>query len=493
MAFPSFAMTCGRACSPMHSARSSAATTRSRCSVAMRARQAPTTRSPSIQYLDLKTYLVGDINTKVDRASMAHSLEVREPLMDHPLVEWLATLPSSLKVRGQEGKWLLKKAMEPQVCRGRSCTGRKWALPCRSRDGSAVRCRNRLRDAVLGERLATTGFFNRRYLEELVDHHQSGRRDYSSLAVDAPDVRCVPAQRRGRVRRRRAAPRGRVTAPCASCTSSITRFRRTAVIRFALSPSCANSARADGKRCSSRRPGTGAGSADVEDVDGWRFHRTPLQPNWLSSVPGCPSICRRWRPPQPRIKELVRDVPPGHPARAFAGAECAAGIAGRTPPAAFRSSTSCGRCGRMRPSIIGRRREGSLRYRASRALETFALRHADHVTTICDGLRDEIEARGIAARRITVIANAVDIDAIPHSAAEPDAELRARARPRRQDRASASRAPSMRYEGLDLLIEATALLAPRHPRICACFSSAVVRRKLPQGDGRRERWSRTVA
>ena len=70
-----------------------------------------------IQYLDLKTYLVGDINTKVDRASMAHSLEVREPLMDHPLVEWLATLPSSLKVRGQEGKYLLKKAMEPHLPR----------------------------------------------------------------------------------------------------------------------------------------------------------------------------------------------------------------------------------------------------------------------------------------------------------------------------------------------------------------------------------------
>ncbi len=54
-----------------------------------------------VQYLDLKTYLVGDINTKVDRASMAHSLEVREPLMDHPLVEWLASLPNSLKVQGQ--------------------------------------------------------------------------------------------------------------------------------------------------------------------------------------------------------------------------------------------------------------------------------------------------------------------------------------------------------------------------------------------------------
>ncbi len=45
-----------------------------------------------IQYIDLHTYLIGDINTKVDRASMAHSLEVREPLMDHQLVEWLATL-----------------------------------------------------------------------------------------------------------------------------------------------------------------------------------------------------------------------------------------------------------------------------------------------------------------------------------------------------------------------------------------------------------------
>ena len=56
-----------------------------------------------IQYVDIKTYLVGDINTKVDRASMAHSLEVREPLMDHKLVEWLATLPSGLKIKGQEG------------------------------------------------------------------------------------------------------------------------------------------------------------------------------------------------------------------------------------------------------------------------------------------------------------------------------------------------------------------------------------------------------
>jgi len=131
------------------------------------------------QYLDLKTYLVGDINTKVDRASMAHSLEVREPLMDHPLVEWLASLPSSLKVREGEGKWLLKKAMEPRL---------SHELLYRPKMGFAVPLarwfrgplRRRVHDALLGERLADTGFFNRDVLEELVAQHQSGRRDYSA-------------------------------------------------------------------------------------------------------------------------------------------------------------------------------------------------------------------------------------------------------------------------------------------------------------------------
>jgi asparagine synthase (glutamine-hydrolysing) len=132
-----------------------------------------------VQYLDLKTYLVGDINTKVDRASMAHSLEVREPLMDHPLVEWLATLPSSLKVHGQEGKWLLKKAMEPRLPR---------EILYRPKMGFAVPLgrwfrgplRARVRAALLGDRLVGTGFFDRRYLRRLVEQHESGLRDQSS-------------------------------------------------------------------------------------------------------------------------------------------------------------------------------------------------------------------------------------------------------------------------------------------------------------------------
>jgi asparagine synthase (glutamine-hydrolysing) len=131
------------------------------------------------QYLDLKTYLVGDINTKVDRASMAHSLEVREPLMDHPLVEWLCGLPSALKVRGGEGKWLLKKALAPRL---------PAEVLYRPKMGFAVPLARwfrgplnpRVREVMLGDRLPASGIFEASFLRRLVDDHQSGLRDYSA-------------------------------------------------------------------------------------------------------------------------------------------------------------------------------------------------------------------------------------------------------------------------------------------------------------------------
>jgi len=132
-----------------------------------------------VQYLDMKTYLVGDINTKVDRASMAHSLEVREPLMDHELLEWLATLPTSLKVQGQEGKVLLKKAMEPQL---------PHEVLYRPKMGFAVPLarwfrgplKQRMHDALFGERMADTGWFERAEMQRLVAAHESGRHDCSA-------------------------------------------------------------------------------------------------------------------------------------------------------------------------------------------------------------------------------------------------------------------------------------------------------------------------
>lgn len=147
-----------------------------------------------IQYIDLHTYLIGDINTKVDRASMAHSLEVREPLMDHELVEWLATLPSHLKMRGSESKYLLKKSMEPLL---------PPDIMYRPKMGFAVPLsrwfrgplRQRVRDTLLKGQIAESGWFNPEVIKKIVEQHESGLGDHSTpiwtlLMFDA-FMRCV--------------------------------------------------------------------------------------------------------------------------------------------------------------------------------------------------------------------------------------------------------------------------------------------------------------
>jgi asparagine synthase (glutamine-hydrolysing) len=132
-----------------------------------------------IQYIDTHTYLVGDINTKVDRASMAHSLEVREPLMDHELVEWLATLPSSIKMHGAEGKYVFKKAMEsylPNDVLYRPKMG--FAVPLARWFRGPLK--TRVRSALLDGQLAQSGWFDSATIAQLIDQHESGVRDHST-------------------------------------------------------------------------------------------------------------------------------------------------------------------------------------------------------------------------------------------------------------------------------------------------------------------------
>ena len=144
------------------------------------AERAPADDSLSlIQYLDLKTYLAGDILTKVDRASMAHSLEVRVPLLDHKLVEWMSGLPPTWKLNRGTGKYIFKKAMVPYL---------PEAILDRRKMGFAVpiaawfrgQLRQALKDAVLGPRLMDSGVFNGDALRALVEQHQSGARDHSA-------------------------------------------------------------------------------------------------------------------------------------------------------------------------------------------------------------------------------------------------------------------------------------------------------------------------
>jgi asparagine synthase (glutamine-hydrolysing) len=132
-----------------------------------------------IQYLDYKNWLVGDINTKVDRASMAHSLEVREPLMDHQLIEWLATLPSSLKINGGEGKYVFKKAFEPLLPHDilyRSKMG--FSVPLASWLRGPLT--ERMRESVLSQRMLDSGYFNEATLRTLIDQHLSRQSDHST-------------------------------------------------------------------------------------------------------------------------------------------------------------------------------------------------------------------------------------------------------------------------------------------------------------------------
>jgi asparagine synthase (glutamine-hydrolysing) len=132
-----------------------------------------------IQYLDMKTYLPGDILTKVDRASMAHALEVRVPLLDHKLVEWISGLPPEMKLKGSEGKYIFKKSMEkylPHDILYRRKQG--FAVPLAAWFRGPLR--ERVQQALLGPTLADTGMFNQDFLRELVEQHLSGRRDYSA-------------------------------------------------------------------------------------------------------------------------------------------------------------------------------------------------------------------------------------------------------------------------------------------------------------------------
>lgn len=132
------------------------------------------------QYADLKFWMPGDILTKVDRTSMAVSLEAREPLLDHRLVEFAARLPGNLRVKGSTGKYLLKKCMErylPNDILYRSKQGfvtpiAQWLRGPLAHDARAI-----ANSSALGQ----TGFFSPKALEKLADAHIRGMSDNSRI------------------------------------------------------------------------------------------------------------------------------------------------------------------------------------------------------------------------------------------------------------------------------------------------------------------------
>lgn len=142
--------------------------------------QAPT-KDPLSQmlYVDTKTYMLGDILTKVDRMSMATSLEVRVPLLDHVFVEWVTGLPSSWKLRGTQQKYILRKLAErvgvPLEALNRPKQG--FAMPL------VHWIRHELKELILSvllePRTLQRGYFRPEGIRRLLNDHFQGRRDYS--------------------------------------------------------------------------------------------------------------------------------------------------------------------------------------------------------------------------------------------------------------------------------------------------------------------------
>jgi asparagine synthase (glutamine-hydrolysing) len=131
------------------------------------------------QYLDLKTYLPGDILVKVDRTGMAHSLEVRMPFLDHTFVDWAARLPARTKLRGGNSKLVLKEALKGRVPKpifDRPKMG--FSIPLA--DWLRGPFRPRLESAIAGALLNGCGWFEPAALARLSAAHQSGRSDHSA-------------------------------------------------------------------------------------------------------------------------------------------------------------------------------------------------------------------------------------------------------------------------------------------------------------------------
>ncbi len=133
----------------------------------------------ALQRIDIATYLPGDILAKVDRTSMAVSLESRVPLLDHRLMELVATIPSALKLRGGTGKYLLKRAMAadlpPEIL-----TRRKMGFGVPLGAWFRHELRDMARDVLLGSRARQRGIFRVSEVEALLATHDTGRRDYSA-------------------------------------------------------------------------------------------------------------------------------------------------------------------------------------------------------------------------------------------------------------------------------------------------------------------------
>ena len=123
---------------------------------------------------DLQTYMPCDLMTKVDIASMAHSLEARQPLLDYRLVEWAAALPSHLKLRGNQGKYLLRQTFH-ELLPKEIWTRPKMGFGVPIAKWFRTSLRDRTYDALASKDTRCHAFFRPEAIRSLIDAHMSGK------------------------------------------------------------------------------------------------------------------------------------------------------------------------------------------------------------------------------------------------------------------------------------------------------------------------------
>ena len=132
----------------------------------------------SLLYIDSKTYLPGDILTKVDRASMAVSLEARVPLLDHKLIEFVTRIPAGMKMAGLETKHVFKQAISdliPAEILNRPKQG--FGVPIQQWINRQLR--DRIRDTLSDPKTQQRGYVSQSHVKVLLSEHENGRRDHS--------------------------------------------------------------------------------------------------------------------------------------------------------------------------------------------------------------------------------------------------------------------------------------------------------------------------
>ena len=136
------------------------------------------TELKKMSYVDFKSWLPDDLLVKADKMTMAASLELRVPFLDHKIVEYAANLPDQFRLNGNQGKYLLKKFAE-NIIPNEIIYRKKKGFPVPIAQWFKGELYDKTREILLDEKSLNRGYFNKGYIENILNRHKNGKEDLS--------------------------------------------------------------------------------------------------------------------------------------------------------------------------------------------------------------------------------------------------------------------------------------------------------------------------